>query len=473
MQPLNALQCSFGHPLLVLLSYLISVVGSYCTWQCADQFFHARGPRRAAWLAAAAVAMGGGAVWSMHFIAMLACQLPVAVTYDPALTLASLLLAIMVTGSGLSFFARDPKQPVRLLAGGSLTGIGIAAMHYMGMAAMQLPARTTYRPLLVLASLLIAIAAAILAFWVAFNLHGAWKRFGFAFLMAGAVCGMHYSGMSAARFVPSAPSLATFQPVLRSDELGFTVFWMTLLVLVVVLMESRVTDARRGEEDLQKANQALQALAARLRLVREEECARVAREVHDEVGQALAALRWDVAWLQQRFESSQPAAAGGELAEKLQSMIRLLDAATDVAHRIVTELRPGILDQLGLEAAIDWYVGVFGERTGISCRIQSDLAGAVLDPDRSTALFRILQEALTNVARHAGATEVEVRLRGEQTRMVLEVSDNGRGIPPQAAGDLRSLGLLGMRERARAIGGDVIIRRNSDRGTTVAAAIPQ
>jgi signal transduction histidine kinase len=121
---------------------------------------------------------------------------------------------------------------------------------------------------------------------VAFNLRHALKRFGSAFVMAGAVCGMHYAGMAAARFVPFNQSLAVPPPVLRSDELALTVFWVTLLVLALVLMQSRVTDARRAEEALQRSYQELQALSARLRSVREEEATRIAREVHDEVGQA-------------------------------------------------------------------------------------------------------------------------------------------------------------------------------------------
>jgi signal transduction histidine kinase len=472
MEPLHVLQCSYGRPVLVVLSYVISVLGSYTALESAQQFSQARGRQRTAWLAAAAVSMGGAAVWSMHFIAMGACDLPVAVGYDPTLTIASLLLAIAVTGIGLLLFAGDPANMARLVAGGGLAGIGIAAMHYTGMAAMRLPARITYRPILVLASFLIAIAAATLALWVACNLRDALKRFGSAFVMAGAVCGMHYAGMAAARFVPFDQSLAVPPPVLRSDELALTVFWVTLLVLALVLMESRVTDARRADEALQRSYQDLQALSARLLSVREEEATRIAREVHDEVGQALAALRWDVEWLRQGLGPSSRQPADGEIAERLLSMTGLIDSATDVAHRIATELRPVVLDMLGLAAAIDWYVEALAERTEISFRVQSDLAGAVLDPDRSTALFRILQEALTNVARHSGATIVDVRLRGEPTRVILEVADKGKGIPVEAIEDSRSLGLLGMRERARALGGDVQIRRHATGGTIVRATIP-
>src|ERR1700680_2896580 len=204
MEPPHVLQCSYDRPVLVVLSYAISVLGSYSALQSAQQLLHARGRQRTAWLATAAVSMGGGAGWAMHLIAMSACLLPVAVGYDPTLTIASLLLAIAVTGIGLFLFAADPPKVARLVAGGGLAGIGIAAMHYTGMAAMRLPARITYRPILVLASFLIAI----LALWVAFNLRHALNRFGSAFVMAGAVCGMHYTGMAAARFVPFNQSIA-------------------------------------------------------------------------------------------------------------------------------------------------------------------------------------------------------------------------------------------------------------------------
>src|SRR6202035_634155 len=201
MPPLHTLQCSHGLP-LVLLSYLISVAGAYCFLRCAVQISRLPGRLRIREVVPAAVAMGTGGIWAMHFIAMTACRLPVAVTYDPALILASLLVAIVMTGVGLSAVRRAGGTRLALLAGGILTGVGIAAMHYTGIAAMRLPAHVVYRPALVLASVLIAIAAAILALWLAFNLRSGWERLGSAFVMAGAVCGMHYSGMAATVFVP-------------------------------------------------------------------------------------------------------------------------------------------------------------------------------------------------------------------------------------------------------------------------------
>ncbi len=452
MQPLPTFQCSHGLP-LVGLSYLISVFGAYCALQCAVQIPHRQGRRLVAGLVPAAVAMGGGAVWAMHFIAMTACRMPFPVTYDPLVTVASLLLAILVTGIGLYVAASERRGPVRVLAGGSFTGLGIVTMHYTGMAAMRMPARIVWRPGLILASVLIAIAAAILSLWFAFNLRSRLLRLGSALVMAGAVCGMHYAGMAAAVFVPADRSLTAAHPRHGADELGFMVFGVTLLVLALLLMESRILEVRE--------------LSKRLNAVREEASARIARRVHDEVGQMLTALQMEVAWLEKRLEPRE------EVAGTLQSMHQMLDGAVDVVQRITTELRPAILDHLGLEEAIEWYAGEIEKRTEISCRLRLSLGSTPLDAERSTALFRILQEALTNVVRHAEASEVEIRLAREGNHVILAVTDKGRGIAEDKIADPRSLGLLGMRERARALGGHLSIRRASGRGTTVEARLPR
>jgi PAS domain S-box-containing protein len=227
---------------------------------------------------------------------------------------------------------------------------------------------------------------------------------------------------------------------------------------------------RRAEKRLRQSNEELRALALRVHAVREEESARIAREVHDEVGQLITALRLDVAWLKRKLLAvAQP---GEEVAEKLRSMSQLLDGVADAAHRIASELRPAVLDQLGLDAAVEWYVGEFEKRSGIACRLRSSCDRATLDGDRSIALFRFLQEALTNAARHSGATEVEIRLGAEAGRVLLEVADNGRGIPDDRAADPRSMGLVGMRERARLLGGDATIRSHPPAGTTVTMTLP-
>jgi signal transduction histidine kinase len=227
-------------------------------------------------------------------------------------------------------------------------------------------------------------------------------------------------------------------------------------------------ELRARDRQLRQSREELRALSSRLQSVREEESGRIAREIHDEVGQMLTALRMDVTWLEAGPESSRR--TDPEFSEKLESMKRLIETAAESVRRIMTDLRPAVLDELGLGAAVEWYVEEFRKRTGIQCRLTSNLDGAA--PDRSTALFRILQEALTNVARHSGATSVEVLLEAKEGRIRLEVTDNGRGIPEEKVSDSRSLGLLGMRERARSLGGEVSIRRVPGGGTTVEADIP-
>jgi PAS domain S-box-containing protein len=231
-------------------------------------------------------------------------------------------------------------------------------------------------------------------------------------------------------------------------------------------------DRSRAEERLRQSYDEMRALSERLRAVREEESKRIAREVHDEVGQLLTALRLEMHWLEWTLLTAAPAVVE-EVPEKLRSMSHLLDAATDVVHRIASELRPGVLDKLGLEAAVEWSVDEFERRSRIVSRLCSNLQGVTLDDDRSIALFRILQEALTNVARHSEATEVFIRLTAEHGRVMLMVTDNGRGIPDDKAAAAGSMGLLGMRERARSLGGDLGVRRNPGGGTTVEVTLPQ
>jgi signal transduction histidine kinase len=216
------------------------------------------------------------------------------------------------------------------------------------------------------------------------------------------------------------------------------------------------------------AREQLRDLAGYLQTVREEERTRIAREIHDEFGQVLTALKIDLSWLSKRLYADNLS-----LAQKTGAMSDLVDSTIQTVRRVVTELRPGLLDDLGLVAAIEWQAQEFAERTGIDCELYLGVQDLALDRDLATVLFRILQETLTNVARHAEATAIGVRLENQSDGLTLIVWDNGRGLTPSELADPRSLGLVGMRERARAWGGQIVFEGVPDRGTTVTVRMPR
>ena len=208
----------------------------------------------------------------------------------------------------------------------------------------------------------------------------------------------------------------------------------------------------------------LRALNERIEGIREEERTSIAREIHDQLGQALTALKMDISWVQRRLGDP------GAVRDKLAEMVGTADEILVAVRRISAELRPGVLDDLGLAAAIEWQAEEFQQRTGIPSQVSSALGGVRLERGLATAVFRIFQEALTNVARHASASKVEISLGLEKGQLVLTVADDGVGVPAELRGG--SLGLLGMRERARRLGGECVIRRREPRGTTVSLQMP-
>ena len=224
----------------------------------------------------------------------------------------------------------------------------------------------------------------------------------------------------------------------------------------------------RQTEELQASLGQLRALAGRLQSIREEERKRVAREIHDQLGQALTAIKLDVSSLvrelpgEQRKESS-----------RVTSILKLVDETIQAVRRIATELRPGMLDDLGLVATIEWAGEEFGARTGTKCRLELPSDDIAIDQEKATAIFRIFQETLTNIARHANANEVRARLATEDCNVTLEVRDNGVGIHEEKLRKGGSLGILGMRERVTLLGGDLTITSSPGNGTAVLVRIPQ
>jgi two-component system, NarL family, sensor histidine kinase UhpB len=225
-----------------------------------------------------------------------------------------------------------------------------------------------------------------------------------------------------------------------------------------------VSARQRADAVLLESREQLRRLALRLSTVREEECTRISREIHDELGQALTALKLDLAWLRIRTV--------GEVEERLSTMWQLLDGTISAVRRISNDLRPGILDDLGLAAAISWQAEQFATRTGIECRVRILSESLDLGEHRSTTLFRALQEALTNVARHADASLVTIVLHQGDGAVELCVADNGRGFSPKGPARRGGLGLIGMGERARACGGFITIVPRRRRGTILTVHLP-
>jgi PAS domain S-box-containing protein len=231
-----------------------------------------------------------------------------------------------------------------------------------------------------------------------------------------------------------------------------------------------ITALKQKERELRDSQEQLRSLAARLQTSREENRAHVAREIHDELGQALTGLKLQLRGLEGMLRPAPPAAKA-----RIASMLDLIGATMNNVRRIATELRPGILDDFGLVAALEWQAQEFSVRTGVVCELAAKPPNEDNLPvgrDRTTAFFRIFQEALTNVARHAEATRVVAELIQTGDSLVLQIRDNGRGITPAESSNARSLGLLGMRERAQMFGGTFDIQGEPGKGTTITVGMP-
>ena len=229
-----------------------------------------------------------------------------------------------------------------------------------------------------------------------------------------------------------------------------------------------ITDRHRAAEEIAESREQLRALAARLETIREEERTRIARELHDELGQALTGLKLDLAWIERRLSRH----AQAELVTRCANLLGRLDDVMVSVRRIITELRPSVLDQLGLAEAIEWQAQEFAARTGLQLELSIDCDAPSPTGDVASAVFRMLQETLTNVARHAHATRVRVALDVAGDALTLDVADNGRGITSEELRGSHSLGLLGLRERALACGGSVSITGHPGLGTTVSLRLP-
>lgn len=235
----------------------------------------------------------------------------------------------------------------------------------------------------------------------------------------------------------------------------------------ILFISRDISERKKYEEKIRQRTEQLRNLASKLQLIREEERKTIAREIHDELGQILTVIKIQISLLESKI-SDEPERAK----EKVKSVIKLIDQSIESVQKICSKLRPGLLDEFGIMAAIEWQAQDFQNKTNIICECDLPKEDIQLNQAKSTALFRILQEALVNSARHANANRITIKLVQEKGRLTLDIMDNGKGITQSQVNDPRSLGLLGMKERALVFGGTVEIRNSMHSGTLVRTIIP-
>jgi signal transduction histidine kinase len=234
------------------------------------------------------------------------------------------------------------------------------------------------------------------------------------------------------------------------------------------LMKKMLDEGKRAEERIRKSRERLRNLSGRLQAMLEEERARISREIHDELGQALTAMKIDLSLIRRGLLTDGMAEKSAKVHEIELAAARIIRTV----RKIATDLRPGILDELGVIAAIKWMAGNFQSRTKIVCNVAVLGADKISDTTRATAIFRIVQEALTNVMRHAAASQVNVTVEKKGDTLVVEVRDNGIGIKEGRVFDSKSLGLIGIRERVLLLGGEAIVTGKPGEGTVVRVTLP-
>jgi NO-binding membrane sensor protein with MHYT domain len=469
---------------LVLLSVIVATMASFVALVLAIRVAPSQQPRRQ-WisLAVGVLAIGSG-IWTMHFIGMLGFRLPVPVYYDVWLTLLSLILAVAGSGFSLAMAARDPVATGKLIGAGTLTGIAIVSMHYTGMAAVRMVPPIRYDLPLVALSILIAVAASVLALWNARRLSsetlsGAfWQRAGSAVLQGGAIYGMHYTGMAAASFAPGSVSAVHTRQLLNPTTLALVLGAASLVFLMAMLLVSaydalRVSQAEHQAEKLGQAvgdaSKEIRNLSRRLVETQDAERRCLATELHDIVGQSLSALATELALIRNHL----PPSADPDLRKSVADAVMLAKQSVESVRKVMAQLRPPGLDELGLPTALRWHASAFEARTGISTPVKADEWLPKPSATVEDALLRIYLEALANIAKHAGAHEVLVNLQSQADSIALRVTDDGKGFDvgtPVHSGT-SGWGLAIMRERAAAIGGTLRIHSAPGAGTSIELSI--
>jgi NO-binding membrane sensor protein with MHYT domain len=421
------------NPYLVVLSILIASFASYTALDLAGHVGTARGLARRVWLVAAAITMGGG-IWSMHFVAMLAFVMPIAMSYDIGLTTLSLVVAIVVTGVGFSVISRQGASPLRLVLSGIFMGLGIAAMHYTGMAAMRGHAELRYGWLFVALSLVIAIVASTAALWLAFRTSDLGQKLVGAVVMGLAISGMHYTGMKAAIFTAHRPvHEAQANASLDQTSLALAVAGITFVILAFASVGS-LFERKRAEEALRQA----QADFARVNRVNTmaELTASVAHEVNQPIAAAVANAEACVRWLARdppNLEEARAAAMeivkDGTRAAEIIDRIRLLFKKGTPQRELldVNEVIREMVVLLRIEVA----------RCSISVRMELPAGLPKVMGDRvqlQQVMMNLIGNSIDAMKNMDGMRELAIKSqRAENDDLMVSVSDTGVGLPPLQA----------------------------------------
>jgi NO-binding membrane sensor protein with MHYT domain/two-component sensor histidine kinase len=420
-------------PFLVALSILVASFASYTALDLGGHVAITRGVARRVWLAIAAITMGGG-IWSMHFIGMLAFIMPIPMSYDIGLTTVSLLVAIFVTGVGFYVITRQSVTPLRLVLSGIFMGLGIAAMHYTGMAAMRGPAELSYDRLFVALSLVIAIGASTAALWLAFRTTDPWQRVAAAVVMGLAISGMHYTAMRAAIFSAHGPvDEARVSASLGQTSLALAVAGITLAILVLASIAS-LSEQKHAEEALRQARADL-ARVNRVNTVAEL-TASLAHEVNQPISAAVinahACLRWlagDTPNLEEARAAAMRMVKDGTRAAEIISRIRLLfNRGTPQRELLdVNEVIREIIIILRGELA----------RYSISVwpQLAADLPEVMADRVQlQQVMMNLINNSIDAMKDLDGSRELAIKSqRAENEQLMVSVSDNGVGLPVQQA----------------------------------------
>jgi len=420
-------------PYLVALSVLVACLASYTALDLGRHVGAARGLARRVWLVAAAIAMGGG-IWSMHFIGMLAFVMPTPTSYDIGLTILSLLVAIFATGGGFYVISRRSASPLPLVLSGIFMGLGIAAMHYTGMAAMRVHAELSYDRLFVALSVVIAIGASTAALWLAFRTTDLWQKLAAAVVMGLAISGMHYTGMRAAIFAAHGPVReAQFNASLDQTSLALAVAGITFVILAFASIAS-LSEQKRAEEALREARADL----ARVNRVTTmaQLTASLAHEVNQPISAAVtnaqACLHWlagDTPNLEEARAAAVDMVKDGTHAAEIISRIRLL-FKKGTPQRELLDVNEVIREMIVL---------LRGELARYSISVRPQLAADLpqVMGDRvqlQQVMMNLISNSIDAMKDLDGSRELAIKSqRAENQQLMVSVSDTGMGLPPQQA----------------------------------------